>query len=129
VRFTEKEKAFLSKHEVCRLATVHPDSRPHVVPVSYIFDEGFFYVATDYETKKLENIRRNSKVALVVDEYRPNRAVMVEGVASIIERGPEFKRIYAMFHRHFAWVRRDPWSEGEAPFLAIKPERKASWGL
>jgi len=129
MKFAEKETRFLEANEVCRLATVYRDCRPHLVPVNYIFREGSFYIATDYGTRKLKNIQLNSKVALAVDTYRPNRAVVVEGGASVIERGPEFERIYQLFYEKFSWVRRDPWDEGEAPFLAIKPTRKVSWGL
>lgn len=127
--FTEKEKRFLEANEVCRLATVHPDGGPHVTPVDYIFRDGLFYIATDYGTRKLRNIQLKNKVALVVDVYRPNRAVMIEGEASIIECCTEFKKIYELFHRKFAWVRQDPWDEGEAPFIAVKPLVKVSWGL
>ncbi len=38
-------------------------------------------------------------------------------------------RIYAVFHKKFGWVRADPWKEGEAPFIRIKPWWKVSWGL
>jgi len=129
MEFTAKERRFLEANEVCRLATVYPDGRPHVVPVNCIFRDGLFYIATDYETRKLRNIQLNNRVALVVDQYRPNRAVLIGGEASVIERGPEFKEIYGLFHRRFAWVRQDPWDEGEAPFIAIRPVTKVSWGL
>lgn len=129
VEFTSSEKRFLEVHEVCRLATVHQDCRPHVVPVDYIFHEGFFYIASDYDSRKIKNIQTNNKVALVVDTYRPNRAVMVEGEAFLLERGLEFKKIYEIFYKRFSWVRQDPWNEGEAPFITIKPVRKVSWGL
>ncbi len=129
LEFNKKEKRFLEVKEVCRLATVYPDCRSHVVPVSYMFTGGLFYVASDYGTRKLKNIQNNNRVSLVVDTVRPNRAVVVEGEASLVERGSDFKEIYKMFYGSFSWVRRDPWSEGEAPFIVVKPIRKSSWGL
>jgi nitroimidazol reductase NimA-like FMN-containing flavoprotein (pyridoxamine 5'-phosphate oxidase superfamily) len=130
VSFTRAEKEFLAQNEACRLATCH-DNVPHVVPVSYVFEDGAFYFATDLETRKLVNIQKNGKVALTVDIYSSvgNRAVCVQGDAKIIERGAEFQRLYKIFHRKFEWVRRDPWKEGEAPFVRVTPTSKASWGI
>ncbi len=130
VTFTRAEKQFLLANEACRVATCH-DNIPHVVPVSYVFEDGTFYFATDLETRKLENMKKNRHVALAVDEYRSvgNRAVCVQGRAEIIEKGKEFARLYKIFHEKFAWVRQDPWKEGEAPFVKVVPKNKVSWGL
>ncbi len=113
----------------CSLATVYPDNRPHLVPVNFLLIDGLFYIASDYGTRKLENIRANNKVALLVTTFNPNRAVIIEGEASLLEHGLEFKRIYDIFHKRFSWVRRDPWSESEAPFIVVKPLKKVKWGL
>ncbi len=124
-----RERRFLEDNDGCSLATVYPDGRPHVVPVNYLFQDGLFYIAVDYNTRKLKNIRMNNKIALVVTVYNPNKAVVVEGEATVVERGPDFKKIYGLFYKRFSWVRLDPWSEGEAPFIVVKPLRKISWGL
>jgi len=129
VKFTGKEKRFLDANDGCSLATVYPDNRPHIIPVNFLHIDGLFYIASDYKTRKLKNIELNNKVALLVAKFNPNRAMIVEGEASLLERGPEFKRIYEMFHERFSWVRNDPWSEGEAPFIVIKPLKKIRWGL
>lgn len=130
VSFTRAEKDFLTKNEACRVATCHDDI-PHVVPVSCVFEDGLFYFATDLETRKLENLKRNGRVALAVDVYSSvgNKAVCVQGTAEIIERGSDFDRLYKMFHTRFEWVRRDPWKPGEAPFVRVTPASKVSWGL
>ena len=129
LKFTKAETDFLLRNEACRVATCH-DNIPHVVPVSYVFEDGLFYFAADLETRKLENIKKNVRVALAVDVYgSSNRAVCVQGRAEIIERGSEFARLYKIFHKRFAWVRQDPWKEGEAPFISVVPTTKVSWGL
>jgi nitroimidazol reductase NimA-like FMN-containing flavoprotein (pyridoxamine 5'-phosphate oxidase superfamily) len=130
VTFSKLEREFLVRNEACRLATCH-DNIPHVVPVSYVFESGEFYIATDYETKKYDNIKENNKVALAVDIYNTvgNKAVCIQGKAEIIERGGEFARLYKVFHHRFEWVRQDSWKEGEAPFLRVIPTSKVSWGL
>jgi nitroimidazol reductase NimA-like FMN-containing flavoprotein (pyridoxamine 5'-phosphate oxidase superfamily) len=130
LEFSDAEKDFLNNNEACRLATCH-DGMPHVVPVSYVFEDGRFYVATDYETKKYENINLDNRVALLVDVYDSvdNKAVSVQGTAEIIENGEDFARLYGIFYNRFEWVRRDPWDEGEAPFIKISLNKKVSWGL
>lgn len=130
VTFSKIERKFLADNEACRLATCH-DNVPHVVPVSYVFAIGEFYIATDYETRKYDNIKQSNKVALAVDTYSivGNKAVCIQGKAEIIERGEEFARLYKVFHHRFEWVRQDPWKEGEAPFLRVIPTSKVSWGL
>ena len=63
VSFSESETDFLTKNEACRLTTCH-NGVPHVVPVSYIFENASFFIVTDYETRKYENIKRNKKALL-----------------------------------------------------------------
>jgi uncharacterized protein len=133
VEFLEAEKRFLKHHEVCRVATSHNDT-PLVTPVNFVFDDddGFFYFATDYDTKKYRNLEKNKKSALVVDVYNSsvdNKAVIVQGVVEFVERGEEFQRLYNIFHEKFDWVREEPWKEGEAPFVKVKPLHKVSWGF
>lgn len=130
VRFSQAEADFLTQNEACRVATCH-DNIPHVVPVSYVFENGIFYFATDLETRKLQNIKINNNVALTVDIYssKGNSAVIVQGKAELIERGSEFARLYKMFEKKFAWVREEPWREGEAPFVKVVPKSKTSWGM
>ena len=127
--FTSAERHFLEKHEIARLATISAEGTPHVVPVSYVFRDNVFLIVVDYGTKKYRNLLRNSKAALVVDTSSPNRAIMIQGHAEIFEKGLEFRRAYEAFHKRFTWVRADPWNEGEAPFIRIKPVKKTSWGF
>jgi uncharacterized protein len=131
VEFPEAEKRFLKHHEVCRVATCHNDT-PHVTPVNFVFDDGFFYFATDYDTKKYRDLAKNKRSALVVDVYNSsleNQAVIVQGIVEFIERGEEFQKLYDIFYEKFDWVREEPWKEGEAPFVKVKPLHKVSWGF
>lgn len=131
VKFSDKEKQFLLINEVCRVATVSSDNIPHVVPISYIFIDNLFIFATDYNTVKYKNLKENKNAALVIDIYNSpnNKAVVIQGTAEFIERGEGFKRVYDIFNQKFEWVRQEPWNEGEAPFVAVKPFRKISWGI
>ncbi|MFN3653858.1 MAG: pyridoxamine 5'-phosphate oxidase family protein [Candidatus Nitrosotenuis sp.] len=130
MKFTDKEKKFLSSIEEARFATTNKDM-PHVKPVSFIFADNAFFIATDYKTRTWKNIKKNPKAAITVDVYKPggHKAVLAQGKVEAIESGLKFQKIYEKFFAKFEWVRKDPWKEGEAPFLKLIPTTKVSWGL
>ena len=130
VKFTKNEIKFLRVNEGCRVATSVKDV-PHIAPVTYYFEDGYFYFATDYNTTKYSNLKQNNKIAISVDIYSPEKhnAIVVQGTSTFIERGNEFKRLYGIFYNNFSWVRAMPWKEGEAPFVKITPKKKVSWGI
>ena len=103
VKFTKNEEQFLLENETCRVATSHNDI-PHITPVTYIYENGFFFIATDYNTRKYKNLKLNKNIALAVDIYNSsveNKAVVIQGTVDIIERGEEFKKLYQKFDRAF----------------------------
>jgi len=117
--------------EICRVATCY-NNIPHIVPVNYIYENNFLYIATDYSTRKYRNLQKNKKIAVTIDVYNSslnNIAIVIQGSSQFIERGEEFKRVYKIFERKFECVRNDPWQEGEAPFIKVHPVNKVSWGL
>lgn len=129
-QLTPSEFQFTVENESCRLATSFKD-KPHVVPVSYIYESNLFYISTDYNTKKLFNINKNPNVSLAIDIYEPNqnKGIVVNGKVTIIESGQIYKKIYLLFYNKFEWVRNGPWKEGEDPFIEIKPYAKTSGGI
>jgi nitroimidazol reductase NimA-like FMN-containing flavoprotein (pyridoxamine 5'-phosphate oxidase superfamily) len=130
VCFRKGEIKFLRSNDICRIATCYNDL-PHVTPVSYIFDKGKFYFATEYNTLKYANLNKNNRLSLVVDmtESKKNKAVVTRGVTKFIHKGRKFQKLYGMFYKKFDWVRNDPWKEGDAPFVEVIPKTKVSWGL
>jgi len=129
-QFTKNEVKFFQTLEEARIATSHADI-PHVKPVSYIYQDNIFYIATDYNTRTFKNIKINPKVSIVIDVYvsGKHKAVCIQGMAEVLEHGKEFLDIYKMFSNKFDWVRNEPWKENEAPFLKIIVKNKVSWGL
>ncbi len=129
VKFTEKEIRFLEQNEMCRFASASKKGEPHVVPVSYVWQDNYAYIVTDYGTKKLKNLKENPQAAILVDTAGTQKLLLLSGPAEIIEKGEEYRRLYKLFHSKLDWVKRDPWKEGEAPFIKISPTFKAGWGL
>jgi nitroimidazol reductase NimA-like FMN-containing flavoprotein (pyridoxamine 5'-phosphate oxidase superfamily) len=124
---TSRQLSFLGRHELCRMATASKDARPHVVPVIYAMDGEDIVIAIDYKTKKLRNLMENRRVALVVDDYHPNRAVMVEGECEILERGKEYLRLLQILFDRFEFYRKNPWGEGESPIIKVRPTKAVMW--
>ena len=118
---------FLKSHELCRLATASKGGRPHVVPVIYTLDGEDIIIAIDYKTKKLKNLKENPKLALVVDDYHPNRGLMVEGDCEILERGSEYLRLLQILFDRFVFYRKNPWGEGESPILKVRTTKVVMW--
>jgi uncharacterized protein len=130
VSFSRSEIQFLQSNEICRVGTCN-NNLPHVTPVSYIFDEGKFYFATDYNTQKYANLKKNNRISLVVDttENNSNRAIVTRGITEFVHKGKKFENLYDLFYNRFDWVRDDPWKQGEAPFVVVSPKTKVSWGI
>jgi nitroimidazol reductase NimA-like FMN-containing flavoprotein (pyridoxamine 5'-phosphate oxidase superfamily) len=128
--FEDVEIEFLRMHELCRFATVSRDDlMPQVTPVVYALDQERFVVAVDYGTRKLKNVKENPNVSLVVDDYGPNRAVMVQGSCTILEEGQEYLRLLKILFERFEFYREHPWGEGESPILSVTPTKVVSWGI
>lgn len=60
---------------VATLATVEPDGRPHLVPITFVLDGDVLYTAVDHKPKttaalrRLANIRRDPRVTVLVQSY------------------------------------------------------------
>ncbi len=67
IKLSPKEVKFLEQNEMCRFATSSKSGEPHVVPVSYVCDDTFAYVVTDYGLRKLRIVRENCQRAFIVD--------------------------------------------------------------
>ena len=125
----ETERRFLASRELCHLATASSDGIPQVTPVIYAMDGNNVIIATDYGTRKLKNLRENRNASLVVDNYHPNRAVIIQGTCEIFESGKEYLQLLQILFARFKFYRENPWGEGEAPILKVTPSKVVSWGL
>src|SRR5262249_1342599 len=70
------------------LATIDKDGFPHVVAMNYFALDGAFYMTSYGKAQKVVNVRRNPKMALMIeagDEYAELRGVMIRGRCEILE--------------------------------------------
>lgn len=112
MRLKKAEIELIAFARVCRVSTVDGAGKPHCVPVCPIFDGKRIYFGTDRATKKVGNVRQNSKAALVFDEYSEAwsglRGVMIQGEARILERGPGFRKIRGLLYKKYPQYERNP---------------------
>src|SRR5260370_29440458 len=76
----DEQAAFFRERKKAALATIDKDGFPHVVAMNYFARDGAFYMTSYGKAQKVVNIRRNPKVALMIeagDEYAGLRGVMI----------------------------------------------------
>ena len=133
-RLTKKLAAFVELERAARVATAGRAGIPHVVPVCHVFAGGRVYFGSGDDARKVKNVRENPWVTLTVDVYSDHwgtlRGVMIQGRATLIERGPRFKRVRAQLYRKYPQYPRDAaLSESDSVIIEVTPTRIFSWGL
>jgi PPOX class probable F420-dependent enzyme len=135
IRLTPDEQAaFFRECRKAALATIGPDGFPHVVAMNYFARDGAFYMTSYGKAQKVLNIRRNPRVALMVeagDEYAELRGVMIRGRCEILE---DEASVRAVFEGRTAAQASpppvQPGAQASAPkrvVLKIIPEKVVSW--
>lgn len=119
---------------VARLATVGPDGRPHIVPITFASADGSLYFAVDQKPKRTRNLQRlrnivaNPAVSVLVDHYEDDWSslwwVRVDATARIVEEGPEFDEAIALLSARYEQYRSN---RPAGPVVAIKVERMTGW--
>ena len=76
---------FTQHNYLAILATVYPSGGPQAFPVWYEYDGQRFTIATDADTAKVRNIRRNPQVALcITDTSHQVKSLTVRGRAVVV---------------------------------------------
>ena len=125
-------EALLVEPNICQLATVHPDGRPHLAPIWFKWEGDKAYVMCGAGAVRVRNVLRNPAVTLsVANNERPYKYVVVEGTAEVIRdnlserfqqicvrcEGPEKGRAYAQ----------DILARGGMVVIEIKVTRIVGW--
>lgn len=92
--FTDKELEYLAGQRLGRIATVGADGQPHVVPTGFRYNSE--HDAIDVgglrmsQTKKVRDVRRTGRAAIVVDDVLPPwrpRMIEIRGTAEVLPAG------------------------------------------
>lgn len=84
-------RAFLDGgRRTAKLATVRSDGRPHVAPVWFVVDQDELVFMTGLSSVKGQNLSRDPRVMISVDEESfPYAFVLIQGTATLEELSPE----------------------------------------
>jgi PPOX class probable F420-dependent enzyme len=130
----DEQAAFFRERKKAALATIDKDGFPHVVAMNYVARDGAFYMTSYGKAQKVVNIRRNPKVALMIeagDEYAELRGVMIQGRCEILDDEASVRAAFAA--RAAVPANAAPVEAGalasasKRVVLRIVPEKVVSW--
>jgi PPOX class probable F420-dependent enzyme len=91
----EESRRRFTAAQVARLATITPEGRPHVVPVTFAVQDSRLYIAVDHKPKttgnlqRIKNIKSNPAVSVLADHYTDDWTTLwwtrADGTAAIAE--------------------------------------------
>ena len=92
-------RARVAGARVATLATIDPDGRPNLVPVTFVLDGDTLYTAVDHKPKttralkRLANVERDPRVTLLVHSYAEDWDELwwcrLRGVARVTDGAPQ----------------------------------------
>jgi len=116
------EKKRLSTERNIWIVTVHPDGRPHIVPVWFTCLDTTLYVCIEPRSVKGRNLVSNKNVCLALEDG--NHPVICEGKARFVER-PWPEAVITAFRDKYGW---DISSEQQyTELVEVAPDRWLVW--
>jgi PPOX class probable F420-dependent enzyme len=121
---------------VARLATITPDGRPHIVPITFALEGDRVYSVVDTAKPKsrltlvrLRNIDANSRVSLLVDEYGEDWErlwwVRADGTAHVAADGAEREHVIGLLQARYTQYRAVGATFGAA--IVVEVNRWIGW--
>jgi PPOX class probable F420-dependent enzyme len=134
IQLTPTEQTeFLRQPRKAALATIGKDGFPHVVAMNYLAKDGVVYMTSYGKAQKVLNIRRNPKVAVLVESgqsYAELRGVMIRGGCELIEEAEAVARTMRELAGEQPGGAAPRAAAGSAPkrvVLKITPQKISSW--
>jgi len=83
------------------IATIYPaESRPHLTPIWFVYQDGLLYFAIDAASIKMRNLQANPHVALALEDGQ--HPVICEGTAAFPEP-PYPPDVLETFFKKYEW--------------------------
>jgi len=133
IQLSEAEQtAFLAANRKTALATLDQDGFPHLVAMTVGVKDGAYYMTSYAKAQKVMNIRRNPKVALMVEAgsaYAELKGVMVRGSCEIIEGEDAVRDAWAAISGTTNTPRRRETNDSAAKRVVLKvtPHKTVTW--
>lgn len=132
-KLTDGMREFLERQPFATLATHNPDGSIHVVPLSYLFEDGQFFLATSSSSRKARNLAARPGATVTVDDRNTLEWVSATGTVELI-RGQRSREINARLYRQ-SWTEAGLETVGpllertEDVTIAITPRRWSAWDI
>ncbi|MFQ5985767.1 MAG: TIGR03668 family PPOX class F420-dependent oxidoreductase [Thermoplasmata archaeon] len=139
MEWAESDIAFIRGQRVARMATVHRQDGPHVVPVCFAFDGESFFTAVDQKPKRVspdrlrrvQNLQEDSSVALILDEYSEDwsqlRYLLVRGKGVLVTDPGERRNAFRLLEQKYEQYRGVRLPEADWPLIRIAPTEVYRW--
>jgi PPOX class probable F420-dependent enzyme len=96
----EMEEFLCERRHLARIATLHPDGSPGVVPVWFLYESGRVFVTPRARSGFYADLRRDPRAALAIDEEANlYRKVLIEGRAEFLYEPGEDDRWRDLYRR------------------------------
>jgi nitroimidazol reductase NimA-like FMN-containing flavoprotein (pyridoxamine 5'-phosphate oxidase superfamily) len=130
VKFSQAEIKLMKEKPDCRVATISQKGWPQVTAVIHVFDNGVIYFVTEKTTKKVQNLRHNNKIAVIIDTYqRSPISINIQGTAEIIEKGEEYEKAAKLLTDRHEYYQANGVARGTDVIIKVTPVRKTSSGI
>jgi nitroimidazol reductase NimA-like FMN-containing flavoprotein (pyridoxamine 5'-phosphate oxidase superfamily) len=131
---------FIYYRKLAALATSAPSGEPRVDPTIYASDDKYIYICIIPETRKLQNLQENNKVAIaIVDAYNEDwsrfGSLIIRGEVEFIDPlSEEYEKVVSLFKGKYVQVTRRGvailMDQKAAPIIKIDLEKaKISTGV
>src|SRR6185503_9537482 len=137
-RLSPRASSLVRSARVAHLATANAEGQPHVIPICFVYDGKNFYSPIDekpkrtvpQKLKRVQNIRENAQVAVVIDSYnedwRKLAYILVSGKARVLLSGANHRKAVKLLRRKYSQYRK--MRIDRLPMILIRPTRMTSWG-
>jgi PPOX class probable F420-dependent enzyme len=129
-------REFLKRPLIAKVSTISPDGSPYISPVWFEYSDSKVYIIARKHSRYVEHIKKNPKVAVLIDDdTAPYAKVHFTGTAKILE-GPTTSGRWVeiarrMASRHFGESIGPKYLEGtlDQPryLIEITPTQTVSW--
>ena len=123
---------FLQEKRIATLGVNRDDGPPQLVPIWYQYDGEVIWMASEKRVSKIENIKRNPRVSLSVnDDTFPYKGVVAYGKVTLVEENVQEGR-RAIFRRYLGETEGDAYAAQPRPrgtiLLRMDVDRFYSFG-
>jgi F420H(2)-dependent biliverdin reductase len=83
------------------LASVRPDSSPHLIPIWFVWHDNKVWISTGNESRKHKNIQQNPRVSVSLEDG--THPLVLEGTAREENSAATRDELAPHFHKKYEW--------------------------